>query len=98
MIDLIKKIRIILAVICIKNNKAKVLKEIENGTLKKIENIKQFIINIKFSDSLKLFLQLFLELVQSSTYVIILKISVNNLKISVNNFKNSVNNFKSFSK
>ena len=59
MIDLIKKIRIILAVICIKNNKAKVLKEIENGTLKKIENIKQFIINIKFSDSLKLFLQLF---------------------------------------
>ena len=59
MIDLIKKIRIILAVICIKNNKAKVLKEIENGTLKKIENIKQFIINIKFTDSLKLFLQLF---------------------------------------
>ena len=59
MIDLIKKIRIILAVICIKNNKAKVLKEIENGSLKKIENIKQFIINIKFSDSLKLFLQLF---------------------------------------
>ena len=40
MIDLIKKIRIILAVICIKNNKAKVLKEIENWTLKKIENIK----------------------------------------------------------
>ncbi len=59
MIDLIKKIRIILAVICIKNNKAKVLKEIENGTLKKIENIKQLIINIKFTDSLKLFLQLF---------------------------------------
>lgn len=59
MIDLIKKIRIILAVICIKNNKAKVLKEIENGTLKKIENIKQLIINIKFTESLKLFLQLF---------------------------------------